>query len=667
LPYFFQYLAEEVVLVSKLLWEPSQDRINSANITKFIEQVNRKHGLNLKNYHELYKWSITNIKDFWALLWDFGSIVYSESYKEVLSQEISFRPETTWFSGSKLNFAENLLRYKDEHLAIVSIDEKGKKRHFTFKELNEIVTQLAGSLKKLGIKSGDRVVAYMPNIPETVIAMLATTCLGAIWSSCGSELGSNAVIDRFSQVEPRILFTSNGYYYKGKEINLQKNITKIVEGIPTLEKTIIIKNTESENFVSEVSNAIEFSSFLSEEKEISFEQLDFDHPLYIMFSSGTTGKPKCMTQSAGGVLINHLKELILHTDLKRSDNILYITSPSWMMWNWLVSSLAVGATVVLFDGNPVHPDWTTMWKLIDDEEITIFGCSASYINYLRTINASPRNKFKLKSLREISQTGSSLSEEGFEYVYLEIKQDLHFNSISGGTDINGCFAGGTPTLPVYAGELQAAGLAMKINSYDSEGNPVRDIQGELVCEVASPSMPIYFWNDKNHEKYKNAYFKSFPNKDVWCHGDYIKISSKTGGVTFFGRSDAILKPSGVRIGTSEIYRIVEQIGGIADSLAIGQDWKGDQRIILFVQLLDGKNLDDDLKTEIKTQLRKFASPRHVPAMIIKTSDIPYTFSGKKVEIAVTNIIHGRSVTNKDALRNPESLDFYEKIISKLKV
>ncbi|OLS24510.1 MAG: 3-hydroxypropionyl-coenzyme A synthetase [Candidatus Heimdallarchaeota archaeon LC_3] len=654
--------------MAKLLWKPTEERINSSNITIFISKINKKFNLKIKDYYDLYQWSVDNIGDFWGMMWDFGAIKYSKKYDKIVKNLSSFQPDTTWFPGSKLNFAENLLKFNDNKIALISINEKQERKQFTYSELNRFVTKLARSFKEHGILPGDRIVGYMSNIAETVIAMLATTSLGGIWSSCGSELGANAVVDRFSQVEPKILIASNGYYYKGKKINLIKTVQNISNGIPTLEKVVLVQNINDDVTSTGINNSTTFDEFTANNaiKESSFEQLPFDHPLYIMFSSGTTGKPKCIAQSAGGVLINHLKELILHTDLKRSDKILYITSPSWMMWNWLVSSLAVGATVVLFDGNPVYPDWKSIWEIIEKEQVTIFGCSATYVNFLRTNKYSPKKEFNLTHLREISQTGSSLSEEGFEFIYTDIKEDLHFNSISGGTDINGCFAGGSPILPVYAGELQGSGLGMKIFAYDQNGEPIEDSEGELVCEIASPSMPIYFWNDENHEKYRKAYFQSFQNKSVWRHGDYIKINSKTGGITFYGRSDAILKPSGVRIGTSEIYRIIEQIEGISDSLAIGQEWHNDQRIILFIKLLEGHELTEELEKTIKTNLRKFASPRHVPQIILKTPDIPYTFSGKKVEIAVTNILHNRPVTNKDALSNPESLDYYEHIKSELK-
>jgi acetoacetyl-CoA synthetase len=438
----------------------------------------------------------------------------------------------------------------------------------------------------------------------------------------------------------------------------------VAKGLPSLTKTVVFPYVGQSPNVASIPNADVASDFISQNGKppMRFEQLPFDHPVYIMFSSGTTGKPKCMVQGCG-VLINHLKELILHTDLKRGDRIFYITSPSWMMWNWLLSSLAVGATVVLYDGNPNYPDWRAMWQLTQDEGITVFGCSASYINYLKSVNAKPVETFDLSSLREISQTGSPLSVEGFEYVYREIKRDLHFNSISGGTDINGCFAAGSPIQPVYAGELQGPALAMKVKAYDENGNAVVDQQGELVCEAPAPSMPIYFWNDQDHRKYGETYFSVYPN--VWRHGDWIVVHSDTGGITFLGRSDFTLKPSGVRIGPSEIYNVLDRFEEVADSMVVGQDWKGDQRIILFVRMTAGSELSEDLKTRIRNALRTEASPRHVPALIIAAPDVPYTFNMKKVESAVTNIMNGRPVTNRDALLNPESLDFYEKILQEI--
>ena len=566
-----------------------------------------------------------------------------------------------------MNFAENLLRYRDNHTAFIFRGENRKSARMTYAELYAQVGRLANSLRKMGIRPGDRVVAYMPNLMETAIAMLAATSIGATWASCGAELGAPAALDRLGQIEPKVLFTADGYWYKGKTFNTLPKAEKVAKEIPSLEKVVVVSYVQEKPDISSIPNAVNYRDFLSpeEQTEIKFEQLPPDHPLYIMFSSGTTGKPKCMVQGAAGVLVNHLKELLLHTDLKREDTIMYITSPSWMMWNWLLSSLAVGATIVLYDGNPNYPDPDAMWKLIQDEKITIFGCSASYINYLRSLGIKPGKEYDLSSLREISQTGSPLSAEGFEYVYEAIKKDLHFNSISGGTDINGCFAAGSPIIPVYAGELQSRALGMKVKAYDEKGNPVFDRQGELVCEAPSPSMPIYFWNDPHNERYLNTYFRFYPNKNVWRHGDYIVIHSDTGGVTFYGRSDAVLKPSGVRIGTAEIYNIVEKLPEVADSLAVGQNWKGDQRIILFVKLASGYSLTEELKNKIRRSLRENASPRHVPALIMEAPDIPYTFNMKKVEVAVTNIINGKPVLNRDALANPESLDYFEKILPKL--
>ncbi len=652
--------------MGKKLWQPSEEHIKQTNMTKFIDFANKEYGLGIDSYIQLYNWSIENTSDFWAAMWKFGEVKASRGYDKVVD-DLSKFPGAKWFTGARLNFAENLLRYRDDRVAFIFKGEKQKSAEMTYTELYNSVARLAKSLRQLGIGPGDLVCAYMPNLIETAIAMLAATSIGATWASCGADLGAQAALDRLGQVKPKVLFTADAYFYKGRMFNTLIKSAKVAKGIPSLEKTIVVSYVDSKPDISSISNSVHYDCFLSPEEkpEIQFEQLAFDHPAFTMFSSGTTGKPKCMVQGAGGVLVNHLKELMLHTDLKREDKIMYITSCSWMMWNWLLSSLAVGATIVLYDGNPNYPDPGAMWKLIQDEEITIFGCSATYINYLRSQEAKPGKDYDLSSLREISQTGSALSAEGFEYVYQEIKKDLHFNSISGGTDINGCFAAGSPTLPVYAGELQAPALGMKVKAYDENGNPIVDQQGELVCEAPSPSMPLYFWNDPKNERYKEAYFRFYLNKNVWRHGDYITIHSDTGGITFFGRSDAVLKPSGVRIGTAEIYNVVEKLEEIVDSLAIGQNWKGDQRIILFVKLAPRHNLTEDLRNKIGKTLRENASPRHAPALIIEVPDVPYTFSMKKVEIAVANIIHGKPVQNRDALINPESLDYFEKILPEL--
>jgi len=646
----------------KPLWIPSEEWKNQANITRFISFVNKKHGLKVSTYGDLHKWSVEKIPDFWAAVWDFVEMKASRRYDKVVD-DLSKYPGARWFPGARLNFAENLLRHRDDRLAFVFRGEDRKSATMTYAGLYDAVARLAKALRESGISPGDRVAAYMPNLMETAIAMLACTSIGAVWSSCGTELGARAVPDRLGQISPKILFTVDNHLHKGKTFNVLQNVEKIAKEIPSLEKIVVVPYVEDRPDIRDIKKAVLLGDFVSKEKAtIQFEQLPFDHPVYIMFSSGTTGKPKCMVQGAG-VLINHLKELVINTDLKREDRIFYITSPSWMMWNWLLGSLAMGATIVLYDGNPNYPDWGAMWKLTQDEKITIFGCSASYLNYLRSVGARPGKAYDLSSLRAMSQTGSPLSVEGFEYVHREIKDDMHFNSISGGTDINGCFAIGSPIQPVYAGELQSAALGMKVKAYDEKGNHVIDKEAELVCEAPAPSMPLYFWNDPDGKKYKNAYFDVYPQ--AWRHGDWILYHGDTEGITFLGRSDFTLKPSGVRIGPAEIYNVVENIEGIADSMAVGQDWKGDQRIILFVRLALGHQLTEDLKNKIKDRLRKEASPRHVPELIIEAPDIPYTFNMKKVESSVANILHGRPITNRDALTNPEALDFYEKIAREL--
>lgn len=648
------------------LWEPSAERKNKANITRFIDIINRKYGQDIHSYSQLWQWSVENIPDFWEAMWDYAGIKASHGYDEVVDDLRRF-PGAKWFSGARLNFAENLLRYRDGHLAFIFKGETQKSATMTYAELYDEVARTAKSLRAIGVAPGARIVAYMPNLIETAIAMLAATSIGATWSSCATDLGAQAALDRLGQVEPEVLFTADGYFYKGKRFDTRENASLVAKGIPSLKKVILVSYMSDRADIGMIPNAVHWADFLGTEEglPIEFEHLPFDHPVYIMFSSGTTGKPKCMVQSAGGILINHLKELILHTDLKREDRIFYITSCSWMMWNWLLSSLAVGATVVLYDGNPGYPDAGAIWQIVQDEKITVFGTSAAFIHNLIKQGVKPGKDYDVSSLKEISQTGSPLSAEGFEYVYREIKHDVHLNSISGGTDINGCFAAGNPISPVYARELQGRALAMQVNAYDENGNPIYDHQGELVCEAPSPSMPICFWNDPDGCKYRDAYFDYFPNKDVWRHGDYIIIDSETGGVTFYGRSDAVLKPSGVRIGTAEIYNVVQGIEGIMDSLVIGQNWDNDQRILLFVKLADGVTLSDEFKGKIRIALREKGSPRHVPAEIIEVPDIPYTFSMKKVESAVTNLFNGRPVTNRDALINPDSLDYFEKLLPKL--
>ena len=645
--------------MSRMLWQPSEKRIKQTNMYRFIRFVNDRYGLDFKEYQELYQWSVIRISDFWAAMWDFAEIRFSKPYDQVID-DIDKMPGAKWFGGARLNFAENLLRYRDDRIAIIFKGETQPTVRISYAKLYDEVERVAASLKDLGVQPGDRVVGFMPNMPQTIIAMLAATSLGATWSSCSPDFGIKGVMDRFGQIAPKVLFTADGYLFKGKPLDSLERISQIVKKIPSIEKMVVVPYTQADIDVSMIDNAVLFDEFKSPQSglDIEFEQLPADHPLYIMYSSGTTGLPKCMVQSSSGILINHLKELLLHTDLKRDDVIFYFTTCGWMMWNWLTSSLAVGASIVLYDGNPFYPDEGTLWQMTEEEKITVFGTSAGYISALRNTGLRPGDKYDLNSLRALLSTGSPLSEEGFEFVYDAICSDIQLSSISGGTDLNGCFALGNPMAPVYIGELQCRGLGMKVEAFDENGKPVINQQGELVCTAPFPSMPIYFWDDKENQKYHNAYFDVYP--DIWRHGDYIEINER-GGVQIFGRSDTTLNPGGVRIGTAEIYRQVEQMSEIADSVVVGQNWKNDVRVVLFVQMEQGVTLTDELKLKIKKTIRANASPRHVPAKIIEVPDIPYTLNMKKVELAVKKMIENKPVLNKDALKNPEALDFYGKI------
>ncbi|QTA86898.1 acetoacetate--CoA ligase [Desulfonema magnum] len=645
--------------MGKLLWQPSEERINRTNMYRFMNIINEKYGKNFTEYSAFYQWSVENIPDFWASLWDFAEVKASKSYDEVID-DVTKMPGAKWFSGARLNFAENLLRYRDDQTALIFKGEEQVSRKITYAELYDEVAKVAKSLRDMGVKAGDRIVGFMPNMPETIIAMLAATSIGATWSSCSPDFGVKGVLDRFGQIKPKVLFTANGYSFKGKNLDCLERISNILKEISSVEKVVVVPYTEQNADISSVPHAVHYEDFKSSESglEIEFEQLPFDHPLYIMYSSGTTGLPKCMVQSAGGILIHQLKELILHTDLKREDTIFYFTTCGWMMWNWLTSSLGVGATLVLFDGNPFHPEPGALWKMAQDEKITVFGTSAGYLAALQNAGVKPGKEYDLTPLRALLSTGSPLSIEGFEFVYEEIKKDLQLASISGGTDLNGCFALGNPIGPVYAGELQCRGLAMKVEAFDDNGKPVTGQQGELVCSAPFPSMPIYFWDDPEGKKYHSAYFDVYPN--IWRHGDYIEVNDH-GGVTIYGRSDATLNPGGVRIGTAEIYRQVEQLEEIEDSLVVGQSWKNDVRVILFVKMAQGKALTEELMNKIRQTIRVNASPRHVPAKILDVPDILYTLNMKKVELAVKKVIEGKPVLNKDALKNPEILDYYASI------
>ena len=642
--------------MGKLLWKPSEERARNSNMYRFMLFVNERREQNFTNYDGLYEWSVNNIPAFWADVWDFVGIRSSRGYDHVIDDERKM-PGAKWFSGARLNFAENLLRFHDDSVALIFRGEDQPVRKMTYAELYDEVARLVKSLRDFGVGPGDRVAGFMPNMPETVAAMLAATSLGAVWSSCSPDFGIKGVLDRFGQIKPKVLFVADGYFFKGKNLDSISRVAEIIKDLPSIEKVVVVPYTEWEPDISSLRDAVHYHAFKASESglRIHFEQLSFDHPLYIMFTSGTTGLPKCMVQSAGGILIHHLKELILHTNLTREDTIFYFTTCGWMMWNWLVSSLAVGAKLLLYDGNPFHPDPGVLWRIAQDEKITVFGTSAGYISALMNEGVKPEKEYDLSALKTILSTGSPLSEEGFEFIYREVKADLQLSSISGGSDINGCFALGNPMGPVYSGELQCRGLAMKVEAFDDNGKPLINQQGELVCTAPAPCMPIYFWDDPGNKKYKAAYFDVYPN--VWRHGDYILINER-GGVVIYGRSDATLNPGGVRIGTAEIYRQVENIEGIADSIAVGQNWKNDVRIILFVKMGPGRELTEGLKDQIRKTIRMNASPRHVPAKIIAVPDIPYTLNMKKVELSVKKVIEGQTVQNKDALKNPEVLDYY---------
>ena len=640
--------------MKKPLWTPSEDAVERTNMTRFIRFINEKHGKGFKAYSELYQWSVENISDFWAAMWEFTQIKASQEYDFVVD-DANKMPGARWFVGARLNFAENLLRYRDDHVALIFKGEAQPSVRITYAELYDSVARLARSLRDLGVGPNDRVAGFMPNMIETVVAMLATTSLGATWSSCSPDYGIKGVLDRFGQIEPKVLFSANGYSYNGKRFDSLGRIGEILRQLPSIEKVVVVPYTEERPDVKAVPRAIPYGDFVAKKGafEIDFEQVPSDQPLYIMYSSGTTGLPKCMVQSVSGILLNQIKELQLHTDIKREDTIFYFTTCGWMMWNWLVCSLALGATLVLFDGSPFYPDPGALWKLAEEEKITVFGTSARYIAAIEKEGVRPGRDYDLTPLRAAVSTGSPLSVESFEYIYREVKEDLQLASVSGGADLNGCFALGNPIGPVYAGEIQCRGLGLKVEVFDPDGKPIIGQQGELVCTAPFPSMPLCFWNDPDGSKFRAAYFEVYPN--VWRHGDFAEIT-ETGGMIIYGRSDATLNPGGVRIGTADIYRVVESIDAVADSIVVGQDWEGDIRVILFVKLAEGIDLTDELITKIRGSIRENTTPRHVPAKIIAVKDIPYTINMKKVELAVRNVIHAKPVLNIDALANPESLD-----------
>jgi len=641
----------------KTLWTPSRERIESSFMYDFMQQVNQKFNRNFSTYDELYEWSIGNITAFWGYFREYSGIVFTAGYDEVVDDPKKM-PGAKWFSGARLNFAENLLQRRDDHPAIIFRGETGISKEFTFKELYEETHRMAEGLKRLGVRKGDRVAAFMPNMPETVIGMLAAAAVGAIWSSSSPDFGIKGVLDRFSQIAPKVIFAADAYYYNGKLFDSQEKLRGILHELPSVEHVVMTDYCGTLD-LSSMPKAVRWHDLATPVKgEMHFEQLPFDHPLYIMYSSGTTGLPKSIVHSAGGTLIQHLKELKLHCDVRRDDVVFYFTTCGWMMWNWFVSSLALGATIVCFDGNPFYPSPDALIRLAGELKFTLFGTSAKYITSLQQAGVVVAPPTAATTIRTITSTGSPLSDESFEYVYRDWMADVQLASISGGTDIISCFMLGCPMLPVYRGEIQCRGLGMDVDCFDENGNPVRDRQGELVCKSAFPSMPVYFWNDADGKKYHSAYFEQYPG--IWYHGDYM-ILSRHGGITMLGRSDATLNPGGVRIGTAEIYRVVENMEEIEDSVVAGQQFEGDERIVLFVKMKAGFALSEELMKKIRTSIRSQCSPRHVPALILETPDVPYTINGKKVEVAVKKLIHGQEVKNRDALRNPECLAFYKTV------
>ncbi|MYJ95707.1 MAG: acetoacetate--CoA ligase, partial [Proteobacteria bacterium] len=652
---------------------------------RFLQE--QAHRLEKPEYEALYRWSLDRNAEFWAAYWEFSGIRAMTPYRSVLTGPDRM-PGARWFEGARLNYADNLLRPEHRGTALVFYSERGDRIEMSWDELRRDVAALARALRSMGVGEGDRVAGLLPNRPEAVVAMLACASLGALWSSCSPDFGVGAVLDRFGQIRPRVLFATDGYLYNGKTIDCRPALARVAERIDSLEAVIVIGYVEPEPNITGVPGARRYVDILASasNKEPSgtgasgmgvsgawtsgadaskseagdaeapeFKALPFSHPLYIMYSSGTTGVPKCIVHGAGGTLIQHLKELQLHCDIKPGDAVFYFTTTGWMMWNWMVSALALGATLVLFDGSPFHPDPGVLWRIAERERLAVFGTSAKYLSALEKSSYRPAEHVRLPRLASVLSTGSPLAPSSFDFVYEHIKEDLQLSSIAGGTDIIACFISGNPMLPVYRGELQCSALGLAVDVFDDRGRPVRGQKGELVCTAPFPSMPVSFWNDPGDAMYRAAYFERFPG--VWCHGDYVEMTPN-GGFVFHGRSDAILNPGGVRIGTSEIYRIVENFEEVAEAIAVGQEWEGDVRVVLFVRTQPGYRLDDGLVERIRLAVRRDASPRHVPAKVLETPDIPRTRSGKIVELAVRDVIHGREAVNADALANPEALDYF---------
>ncbi len=638
------------------LWTPSAQQVSSASITDFMAQASARSGQSLSTYAQLHRWSVDDREAFWSLVWDFCGLVGDKGERVLVDGDRM--PGARFFPDARLNFAENLLRGAGSSDAIVFKGEDKVERRMSWDELRALVSRLQLYFASLGVKQGDRIAAMMPNMPETVAAMLATASLGAVWSSCSPDFGEQGVLDRFGQIEPVVFIAPDGYWYNGKQNDVTSKVQAVAASLPTLRATLIVDYLgTATQAVTAMSGAKTLEQALApfEARPLTFERLPFAHPLYILFSSGTTGIPKCIVHSAGGTLIQHVKEHRLHAGLREGDRLFYFTTCGWMMWNWLVSGLATGATLLLYDGSPFYPDGTILFDFADAEKMTYFGTSAKFIDSVRKAGLRPMDTHDLSTVRTISSTGSPLSPEDFAFVYDGIKRDVHLASISGGTDIVSCFVLGVPTEPVWSGEIQGAGLGMAVDVWDDDGKPLSAGKGELVCTKAFPVMPVGFWNDPDGAKYHAAYFDRFDN--VWCHGDFAEWTEH-GGLIIHGRSDATLNPGGVRIGTAEIYNQVEKLPEIAEALCIGQDFDGDVRVVLFVRLAEGVTLDADLENHIKAKIRSGASPRHVPARIVAVADIPRTKSGKITELAVRDIVHGREIKNREALANPQALELF---------
>jgi len=635
------------------IWTPSLFRIADANLTRFMTFAAAR-GADAQDYDALYRWSIGQPAAFWEALFDFAGVIAERAAGPVL-EEAGRMPGARWFPGTRLNFAENLLRGPDADPALVFRNERGQRRELSWRQLRAEVARVTAGLRAEGIGPGHRVAGFLPNLPETAIAMLATASVGATWTSCSPDFGIHGVLDRFGQVEPAVLFTADGYYYAGKTIDSLAPIAGVLARLPSVRCVVVAPYVSERPAIDALPHAVGFAQFGRRDAPLSFERLPFDHPLYVLYSSGTTGVPKCIVHGAGGTLLQHLKEHLLHTDLKPGDRLFFFTTCGWMMWNWLASALAAEATLVLYDGSPFHPGPSVLWEMAADEGVTIFGTSPKYLAALEKEGYRPRDRHALGVLRTMLSTGSPLAPEQFDFVADAIGPDIQLASITGGTDIVSCFALGNPLLPVYRGEIQCRGLGMQVEVWNDDGQPVTGVKGELVCSAPFPSMPVGFWNDPDGSRYRAAYFERFPG--VWHHGDYAVLTER-GGLVILGRSDAVLNPGGVRIGTAEIYRQVEQLGEVLDSVVVGQEFANDVRVVLFVRLREGLTLDDTLRDRIRRQIRANTTPRHVPAKIVQVPEIPRTISGKVVELAVRETIHGRPVKNTDALANPAALEHF---------